>query len=100
MTAWTPEMQALWDRAMLLARTARAYGCAFPMPGTSFPPPAPGSMPLDIIIAACLSPEEFESLLETVRKEMTEWKARVRSAKPSQRPLITDINLAALEINI
>jgi hypothetical protein len=78
---WTPEMQALWDRAMFLTRTRGAYGVGFPQPGTSFAPPTEGTMLHDILFVATASDEEYEAHLEAVRVDMTAWKERVKNAR-------------------
>lgn len=76
-------MQRTWDRAMLIARTRGAYGCAFPQAGTSFPPPTPGTMLYDLCFVASASEAEYEACLAEIRDDMTEWKERVRRASPS-----------------
>lgn len=76
---WTPEMQRLWNRAMLLARTECAYGVALPQPGATYPPLLPGDMARTILFAATATEEEYNTYLEAVREDMLAWKARLRS---------------------
>lgn len=96
----TEAQQRLWDRAMMIARTRGAYGCAFPMPDTSFPLPAQGTMLRDILFACTATNEEYEQVLAAIRADMVAWKERVRTSKPSKRPIITDIDVTVLDLNI
>jgi hypothetical protein len=101
--SWTPEMQRLWNRAMLMERTRGAYGCAFPVPGTSYRPPVPGTMLHTILFAALATDEEYEDLLTRMRENMLEWKARVRASGNKRRETITDvsgIDISSLEIKL
>lgn len=93
-------MQIIWDRAMLIARTRGAYGCAFPLPGTTFPPPTPGTMLHDMAFVASCTDDEYNALLEAVRKDMTEWKARVAASGRGNSTLIKSIDISKLEIDI
>lgn len=99
---WSAEMQALWDRAMYLARTRGAYGCAFPQPGTSFKPPTAGSMLNDIIFVATASDEQYEAHLAAVREDMIAWKARVAASGGKRKLLLNrpdrPVNLAGLDL--
>lgn len=94
---WTAEMQALWDRAMLIARTRGAYGCAFPQPGTSFTPPTPGTMLYDICFAALAPSEEYDAWLESLRASMLAWKQRVRDSGNKRRELITKVDVSSID---
>lgn len=94
---WTPAMQSIWDRAMHLARTRRAYGCAFPMPGTSFQPPSEGSMLIDVLFACIATDAEYEAHLTVVREDMVAWKAGVKSARPA---LISNLDVSKLEFKL
>jgi hypothetical protein len=100
-------MQALWNRAMFLTRTRGAYGCAFPMPGTSYPPPTQGTMLFDILFCAIASEEEYTAHLEAVRENMIGWKERVRSGKSGRTltrhepiPRLEGIDLSKLEFKL
>jgi hypothetical protein len=89
---WTPEMQRIWDRAMLIARTRGAYGCTFPVPGTTFRPPTEGTMLYDLCFAASATEEEYQAHLNEVREDMLAWKERVRNARPPSRNLGIDVS--------
>lgn len=95
---WTPAQQRLWDTAMLIERTKGAYGCAFPVPGTTFRPPTPGTMLHTLTFVASASEADVAAHLAAVRADMEAWRERVRNAPPSRRPLLIDIQ--DLEINI
>lgn len=94
---WTPEMQRIWDRAMLLARTRGAYGCTFPVPGTTFRPPTEGTMLYDLCFAASASEEEYAAHLSEIREDMLAWKERVRNARPARRE--PSIKLEGLDLS-
>lgn len=99
----SPEMQALWDRAMLIARTRGAYGCAFPQPGTSFRPPTPGTMLHDILFVCTATGAEVDDHLAAVRENMIGWKARVAASGGKRRESIVrvpDLDVSKLEITL
>ena len=95
---WTPAMQALWDRAMLVARTRGAYGCAFPMPGTRFSPPTEGTMLYDLIFCCVADDAEYEAHLAEIREDMLAWKERVRNSGHKRRELVTKVNLSGVDL--
>jgi hypothetical protein len=91
-------MQALWDKAMFLERTRGAYGCAFPMPGSTYQPPTPGTMLHSILFVVTASEEEYQAHLAEVRADMENWKARV---KVQRKPLPTfGIDTSKLEFKL
>ena len=91
----TPEMQALWNRAMHLHRTSTSYGVALPQPGTSYPPPAEGSFVSLILFAATASPEAYVAFEEAVYEDMVQGKARGRASGSGKRaiPLTSSLNI-------
>lgn len=100
-------MQALWDKAMHIERTRGAYGVGFPMPGTSFKPPAAGTFLHTLLFVATHGEPEVEEHLAAVRENMEGWKARVAASKG--RTIVTrheppadiaGIDLSKMEINI
>jgi len=104
---WTPEMQRTWDRAMILARTRGAYGCAFPMPGATYPPPTGGTMLYDLCFVASCTEEEYEATLAAIREDMTQWKARVAASRgkgkltsTANNNLIKSIDVSNLKIDL
>lgn len=97
----TAEMQALWNKAMLLARTRGAYGVAFPMPGATYPLPQPGTMLFDILFACTASEAGFEDHLAAVREDMIAWKARVAASGGKRREsIVRDVNVEALGLDL
>jgi hypothetical protein len=104
---WTPEMQALWDKAMEIERTRGAYGVGFPQLGTTFRPPAAGTMLHTLLFVTTAQRADVEDHLAAVRENMEGWKERVRNARG--RTLVTrhekpvsleGIDLAKVKINI
>lgn len=99
-------MQALWNRAMLLARTRGAYGLAFPMPGTDYRPPCEGSILHDILFASVATEEEYEAHLAAVREDMVAWKERVGNSRGktartlNRQPDLSGIDVGKLEFKL
>lgn len=97
----TPEAQRLWDRAMLIARTRGAYGCAFPVEGTTFKLPQQGTMLRDILFACTATDAEYKALLAAIREDMLQWKERVRaSGGKSKLSIVRDLDVSKLEITL
>jgi hypothetical protein len=86
---WTPEMQRLWNAAMLIERTRGAYGVGFPQPGTDYRPPAAGTFMHTLLFVATSERDTVEAHLAAVRENMEGWKARVRAAGNGKRALIS-----------
>jgi hypothetical protein len=99
---WTPEMQALWNKAMEIERTRGAYGVGFPAPGTTFKPPAAGTMLHTILFVATAQRADVEDHLRDVRENMEGWKARVRDARGKNARTVTRHepapNLSAIDL--
>lgn len=77
---WSDDMQRLWDQAMLIERTRGAYGVGFPQPGTTFRPPAAGTMLHTLLFVATSERDVVDAHLASVRENMEGWKERVRLA--------------------
>lgn len=98
----TTAMQALWDRAMLIARTRGAYGCSFPLPGTVFPLPTPGTMLHDILFVCTATEEEIDAHLAAVREDMIAWKAKVAASRGKSGRLLVrhePVNISGLDLD-
>lgn len=99
---WTPEMQVLWNEAMLIERTRGAYGVGFPQPGTNYRPPAAGSMLHTILFVATSDHDTVAQHLTAVRENMEGWKERVKAAGTGKRALVStrDIDVSKLEFKL
>lgn len=84
---FTPEMQALWNRAMHLHRTSSSYGVSLPQPGTSYPPPTSSSLLALVLFTATASPEAYYTFEEAAREDITGWKMRIKNLSGNARPL-------------
>lgn len=97
---WTDKMDDIWRKANLISETNRAYGqMKIPPVHSHFPRPR-SEMFLLLLFCATHSEEEVEKLTSEVRKDMIDWKARVKAYDDRVKPKTKEERFKNVNFNL